>query len=61
MVTQSQIAAVAHDLPPASYILAVLLEDQAADVLVRRLTRDTTVLVRRCDVPANSTLEINNS
>ena len=31
LVTPSQIAAVVCDLPPASYILAVLLEDQAAD------------------------------
>ncbi len=53
LVTPSQIAAVTRDLPPASYILAVLLEDQAADALVRQLTRRTTVLVRRCEIPAN--------
>jgi uncharacterized RDD family membrane protein YckC len=54
-VTPNQIATVASDFPAASYILAVLLEDRAADVLVRQLTRGTSVLVRRCNVPANST------
>jgi uncharacterized RDD family membrane protein YckC len=51
-VTPNEIAAIASDFPPSSYILTVMLEDQAADLLVQQLSRRAPILVSRRDVPA---------
>jgi hypothetical protein len=53
-VTPDQIAAVAAGLPPASYILAVLLEERAADALVQQAAYRASVRISRCAIPASS-------
>ncbi len=54
-VTPDVIATVTHDIAPANYVLFVLLEEQAADMLVQRLTRRAPILVSRCTVAVDAT------
>ncbi len=55
VVTPDVVAAVSHDIPRGDYILAVLLEEQAADLLVQNLARRAPILVSRCTVAVDGT------
>ena len=54
-VTADEVAVLTHDIAPASYVLAVLLEEQAADLLVQSLARRAPILVSRCAVAVEAT------